>query len=31
MKFVREGLVPTIIKVVAGLVVGYLLVRFGLQ
>jgi hypothetical protein len=31
MKFVREGLVQTIIKVIAGLVVGYLLVRFGLQ
>lgn len=31
MKFVREGLVQTIIKVVAGLVVGFLLVRFGLR
>lgn len=31
MKFMREGLAQTIIKIVAGLVVGYLLVRFGLQ
>lgn len=29
--FVREGLVPTLIKVIAGLIVGFLLVRFGLS
>lgn len=31
MRFVREGAFQTIIKVVAGLVVGYLLLRFGLR
>jgi hypothetical protein len=31
LRFVREGLVPTLIKVIAGLIVGFLLVRFGLS
>ena len=31
MRFVREGAFQTIIKIVAGLVVGYLLLRFGLR
>ncbi len=31
MRFVREGVVPTIVKVVAGLIVGYLVIRFGLR
>jgi len=31
MRFVREGLFQTIIKVAAGLIVGYLLLRFGVQ
>jgi hypothetical protein len=30
MRFVREGLFQTVVKIVAGLVVGYLLIRFGL-
>jgi predicted metal-dependent peptidase len=30
MQFVREGLFQTIIKIVAGLIVGYLLFKFGL-
>ena len=30
LRFVREGVFQTIIKIVAGLVVGYLLIRFGL-
>jgi hypothetical protein len=30
LRFVREGIFQTVIKVVAGLVVGYLLIRFGL-
>lgn len=30
MRFVREGIFQTVIKIVAGLVVGYLLLRFGL-
>ena len=29
MRFVREGLFQTIIKAVAGLIVGYLLFKFG--
>ena len=31
MRFVREGAFQTLIKIVAGLVVGFLLVRFGLR
>lgn len=31
MRFVREGLFQTTVKIVAGLVVGYLLIRFGLR
>lgn len=31
MRFVREGAFQTVIKIVAGLVVGYLLLRFGLR
>jgi hypothetical protein len=31
MRFVREGIFQTIVKVAAGLVVGYLLLRFGLR
>ena len=31
MRFVREGVFQTIVKIVAGLVVGYLLLRFGLR
>ena len=31
MRFVREGFFQTIVKIVAGLVVGYLLIRFGLR
>ena len=31
MRFVREGVFQAIVKVVAGLVVGYLLLRFGLR
>ena len=31
MRFVREGLFQTIIKVIAGLIVGYLLIQFGLK
>ncbi len=31
MRFVREGLFQTLIKVVAGLIVGYLLLQFGLK
>ena len=30
MRFVREGLFQTVVKVVAGLIVGYLLLQFGL-
>ena len=30
MRFVREGVLQTIVKIVAGLVVGYLLVRLGM-
>ena len=31
MRFVREGIFQTIIKVAAGLIVGYLLLMFGLN
>jgi hypothetical protein len=31
MRFVREGVFQTIIKVIAGLIVGYLLLTFGLK
>jgi hypothetical protein len=31
MRFVREGIFQTVIKVIAGLIVGYLLLRFGLR
>ena len=31
MRFVREGVFQTLVKVVAGLVVGYVLLRFGLR
>jgi hypothetical protein len=31
MRFVREGLFQTIVKVAAGLIVGYLLLRFGMR
>jgi len=31
MRFVREGIFHTIVKVVAGLIVGYLLVKIGLR
>lgn len=31
MRFIREGLWETLIKIIAGLVVGYLLIRFGLK
>jgi len=31
MRFVREGVFQTIVKVVAGLIVGYLLIRFGVR
>jgi len=31
MKFVREGLFQTIIKVIAGLVVGYVLIKVGVS
>jgi hypothetical protein len=31
MRFVREGTFQTVVKVIAGLIVGYLLVRFGLR
>jgi hypothetical protein len=31
MRFVRDGVVPAIVKIVAGLIVGYLLFRFGLR
>ena len=30
LRFVKEGVFQTIVKVVAGLVVGYLLIRFGI-
>jgi hypothetical protein len=30
MRFLREGVFQTIIKIIAGLVVGYLLFKFGL-
>jgi hypothetical protein len=29
MRFVREGVFQTVVKLVAGLIVGYLLIRFG--
>ncbi len=31
LRFVREGLFQTIIKVIAGLIVAYLLIRLGLR
>ena len=31
MRFVREGVFQTIIKIIAGLVVGYLLIQFGME
>jgi hypothetical protein len=31
LRFVKEGAFQTIVKIVAGLVVGYLLIRFGLR
>ena len=31
LRFVREGLWQTFIKVVAGLIVGYLLLEFGMR
>jgi hypothetical protein len=31
MRFVREGVFQTAVKIAAGLVVGYLLLRFGLR
>ena len=31
MRFVREGIFQTVVKVIAGLIVGYLLLRFGLR
>jgi uncharacterized membrane protein YqiK len=31
MRFVREGAFQTVVKLVAGLIVGYLLIRFGLR
>ena len=31
MRFVREGVFQTVVKVIAGLVAGYLLLRFGLR
>jgi len=31
VRFLREGLFQTIVKVAAGLIVGYLLLRFGLR
>jgi Na+(H+)/acetate symporter ActP len=31
MRFIREGAMETLIKVVAGLIVGYLLIQFGLK
>ncbi len=31
MRFVREGIFQTIVRMVAGLVVGYSLLRFGLR
>ena len=31
MRFVREGVFQTVVKVIAGLIVGYLLLRFGLK
>lgn len=31
MRFVREGAFQTVVKILAGLVVGYLLLRFGLR
>ena len=31
MRFVNDGIVPAIVKIVAGLIVGYLLIRFGLR
>ncbi|HYW68775.1 MAG TPA: hypothetical protein VE960_04155 [bacterium] len=31
LRFVKEGAFQTIVKIVAGLVVGYLLIKFGLR
>ena len=31
LRFVKEGAFQTIVKIIAGLVVGYLLIRFGLR
>ena len=31
MRFVREGIFQTVVKVIAGLAAGYLLLRFGLR
>jgi len=31
MRFVREGIFQTVVKLVAGLIVGYLLIRFGMR
>lgn len=31
VRLVREGVFQTVVKIVAGLVVGYLLIRFGLR
>lgn len=31
MRFIREGATETLIKVIAGLIVGYLLIQFGLK
>lgn len=30
-RLAREGLFQTVVKIVAGLIVGYLLIRFGLR
>jgi hypothetical protein len=31
LRFVREGLFQTVVKIIAGLVAGYVLIRFGLR
>lgn len=31
LRFMKEGAFQTIVKIVAGLVVGYLLIKFGLR
>ena len=31
MGFIREGVFQTIVKIVAGLIVGYLLIKFGMR